>query len=211
MLPTTLLLLGAGCQEPCRYDADCDTSSGLTRCNLETQVCEPLTPVGVGACSDASDCTGGRLCADGECRFAPSCQRVADGVTFDYIARCSDGAVATGTASASTNGCKIDLTLRELFGADVSVVLEPISAIDGKDAEITTSSDGDVLCPAGTWSAPFSAASLPGCTMPDGLTCDLGVLRRGVGPICLADGTGCQGDALCEPFGPGVADVGGCR
>lgn len=200
----------AGCTEPCRYDADCDTSAGLTRCDVETGACEPLIPMSAASCDDAADCEGGRVCADGACRFAPSCQRITDGAVFDYIASCP-GVIATGTAEASTNGCKIALSLDGLLGQNARVVLEPIPATEGDLVEIATSSEGDLACAAGTWSAAQSGASLPACSLPSGETCDVGLLRQGAGPICLADGTGCDAGRTCEPIGSGPSDVGGCR
>lgn len=199
------------CEEPCRHDADCETTAGLTRCDVDTGTCGPLELMGVTTCTDSDDCQGGRVCADGECHFAPSCQTISDGTAFDYIARCSDGEVASGTATATTNGCKVQLALSDVFGAPLNLVLEPISSLSAGDAEVSTSSDGQIACATGTWNAPASGASLPACQLPGGLTCDVGVLRRGAGPICLADGTGCDAASTCEPFGPGVYDVGGCR
>lgn len=201
----------SGCSEPCRYDADCDASAGLTRCDVETGACEPLTPAAAPSCDDVADCEGGRVCADGACRFAPSCQRVTDGAVFDYIASCAGGVVVTGTATASTNGCRVALTLSDVLGGDARVVLDPIPATEGDLVQVTTSSEGDLSCSAGSWSAAQSGASLPGCSLPGGQTCDVGLLRQSAGPICLADGTGCDDTRTCEPIGTRPTDVGGCR
>lgn len=212
VLAAVFTLWGAGCEEPCRYDLDCGTEAGLTRCNVDTGQCEPLVPMTPPSCDGPADCEGGRVCVASECRFAPSCQSVIQGASFDYIARCSDGAVTAGTATATTNGCKVELTLAAFSGQPVSLILDPISATADDDVEITTSSDSAVTCPAGLWSAPYSAASLPSCQMPGGLTCDLGIARVGTGPVCLADGTGCAATEVCEPFVPDTATaVGGCR
>lgn len=211
LLLAALLSFGPGCTEPCRFDADCDSSAGLTRCELETGTCQPLAPMAATTCTEASDCEGGRVCVDGACRFAPSCQRVSEGVSFDYIARCEGDAVVTGSAEASTNGCQVTLLLGDLLGEDARVVLEPISATEGAMVSLNTSASSELSCATGTWSAAESGASLPGCSLPGGTLCDLGLVRAGAGPVCLADGTGCAADETCEPIGSEPNDVGSCR
>lgn len=183
---------------------------GLTRCDVATGTCQPLTPMTPPSCTETADCEGGRVCVDGSCHFAPSCQRVLDGGAFDYVVRCASARVEVGSTSATTNGCNISLPL-PLSEDGGTLTLSAIPATEGELVEIGTSPASTIPCATGTWSAAHSGLSLTSCTLPGGEVCDVGFLRAGAGPVCLADGTGCASGKTCEPIGNDPNDVGRCR
>lgn len=197
------LLTVAGCPRECRVDGDCPLDDGVLRCS-EQGACVPVESEAPKTCEVAGDCAGGRSCFQGQCHFAPTCQRFSDAARLDYVADC-DGQVIRGAARLATAGCESTLTLVDLLGVDETIAVGSVPAVDDDGGDLPLTAAG---CAAARYHTAKTGFALSGCAL-GGATCDVAVLRRGEGAPCLDDGH-CDGQT-CAPLVEGDATLGSCR